>query len=777
MPKKKGKQIKTYLTKRGYVVIKSLCSFKEIHKCKKDLNVSPYVHQNFMQNVPSFPVYLESVRKMYLPRHYGIEHFGEPDDNKLNDGLNINLKFKGSMRPKQKKVIDAYLNTCKPNSTISSQSYGGIICVPCGFGKCFAKDTTIMMYSGKTKLVQNIKVGDLLMGDDSQPRVVERLGSGKEMMYTIVHDNDESYTVNKSHILSLIRKENDTYTPIDIPLTNYLELSLEEKQLLYGYKVPVEFKQQDLKKGAYNFGKQLAQKKQIGYTLNHYINSKQTYLSILAGYLDNKITKDTITLDKHYCFYDDRFDRLEFLTTICQYLGLELQYNNKLNILTISGHCLSEIPITNPEIQKSTILPAKHTYQLFTINVIPMNYDNYYGFEISGNNRRFLLANQIVVHNTVLALNLITQLKKKTLIVVHKEFLIEQWKERINQFIPFARIGMIRQKKADVENKDIVIAMLQSLSMKDYPVSIFDQFGFCICDECHHLGAQVFSRALPKIGCKYMLGLSATPKRSDGLTKVFTWYLGPIVYSINKPSNQQTVKVRLIEYNSDNTTYSKEELSFRGQLCTPRMINNICGYEKRTKFIINILQFLLSENRKILVLSDRRQHLQDLFNFLVEKQIDSVGFYVGGMKSLDRKKSESKDIILGTFNMASEGMDIPDLDTVILASPKSDIRQSIGRILRKQHTIITPLIIDLIDNFSCFSRQSEKRQRIYRKHEYLITKSIINDHNHSTQKDLLKMFHIEESVEYKKRGRRKNTDKKQSNKNIHKCLLLDDDDE
>ena len=224
--------------------------------------------------------------------------------------------------------------------------------------------------------------------------------------------------------------------------------------------------------------------------------------------------------------------------------------------------------------------------------------------------------------------------------------------------------------------------MLQSLSTKDYDIDIFNNFGFCICDECHHLGAQVFSRSLPKIDVN-MLGLSATPTRSDGLTKVFTWYLGPIIYNIQKPTNEQIVQVKLIEYNSYDEKYSKEEFSFRGQLCTPRMINNICGYEKRTNFIVELLKILQKEQRKILVLSDRRKHLSDLYEILLKNKVNSVGFYVGGMKALQRKDSEEKDIILGTFNMASEGMDIADLDTVILASPKSDIRQSIGRILRK----------------------------------------------------------------------------------------------
>ena len=93
--------------------------------------------------------------------------------------------------------------------------------------------------------------------------------------------------------------------------------------------------------------------------------------------------------------------------------------------------------------------------------------------------------------------------------------------ETILEFLPNARIGKIQQNTVDVEDKDIVLAMVQSLSKKEYKSGTFEPFGLAIFDECHHLGAEVFSKSLMKVGCKYTLGLSATPDRNDGLTKVF----------------------------------------------------------------------------------------------------------------------------------------------------------------------------------------------------------------------------------------------------------------
>ena len=308
---------------------------------------------------------------------------------------------------------------------------------------------------------------------------------------------------------------------------------------------------------------------------------------------------------------------------------------------------------------------------------------------------------------TVFALYIACQLKLKTLVVVHKDFLMTQWKDRIEQFIPNATIGKIQQNTIDIENKDVVLAMVQSLSMKEYPPSTFSNFGLVIFDECHHLGAEVFCKCMPKVASPFMLGLSATPKRKDGLTKVFEWYIGNIAYKSKDIID--TASVKIIKYYNNSVDYSKECLTYQKKPCCPKMINNICNFKPRTELVINYIIDAYNENRNILVLSDRRNHLQLMYDILKSKSIDS-GFYVGGMKPSELKVSENKSIILGTFSMASEGMDIPKLNTILLASPKSDIIQAVGRILRqkpefRQHT---PLIIDFNDEFHYLSIKQKK---------------------------------------------------------------------
>ena len=339
---------------------------------------------------------------------------------------------------------------------------------------------------------------------------------------------------------------------------------------------------------------------------------------------------------------------------------------------------------------------------------------------------------------TVLALYLAAQLKVKTLVVVHKGFLLDQWKDRIAEFLPDAKVGRIQSKVVDVEGKDIVLGMLQSISMIDYDESIFEGFGMVIYDECHHLGAEVFSKALLKTNFKYLLGLSATPKRMDGLSKVFEWYLGDIVYSI-KNRESETVSVKIIKYYDQSETYSKIVLNQLGKPCMPLMINNITSFPKRIELVLKEVKWCLDDGRKILLLSDRRDHLKALNDGIEKMEGYTVGFYLGGMKQKDLEKTEEADVILGTFSMASEGFDCRyPLNTIILASPKSNIEQSVGRILRQEakNRKKVPLIIDINDDFSLFARQTQKRIKFYKKNNYDIENYDVHGNLQSSQKKI-----------------------------------------
>ena len=329
---------------------------------------------------------------------------------------------------------------------------------------------------------------------------------------------------------------------------------------------------------------------------------------------------------------------------------------------------------------------------------------------------------------TVTTLYLISLIKKKTLVIVHKSFLMNQWSERSQEFLPDARVGFLQRNIIDVHKKDIVIGMLHSISMKDYPKNIFKDFGFVVFDECHHLGAEVFSKALSKSACPYTLGLSATPNRKDGLSKVFVWYLGDFVYKSAKQIDNG-VDVKMYYYLSDDPSYSTEAVTYTNRINTPRMVNNICYCKRRNDLIIHLLPKLIKQKRNILIISERKEQLTYLGETIKSLKIASFGYYLGGMKQSDLNESETKDIMLGTYGMVSEGFDCKRLNTLILASPRSDVEQSIGRILRLEphKRTIKPLVIDIGDLFSIYISQLDKRIRYYEKEKYNITGYMIDD--------------------------------------------------
>jgi len=328
---------------------------------------------------------------------------------------------------------------------------------------------------------------------------------------------------------------------------------------------------------------------------------------------------------------------------------------------------------------------------------------------------------------TVIALNIVARVAKKTMIVVHKDFLLRQWHDRISAFLPEARVGLVKAKTVDVRDKDIVIASLQSLSMKEYPEDIFADVGLLVIDEVHRTGTEVFSRALQKASVSCCLGLSATVERKDGMTKVFSWFIGDVVYA-RAPAPDDRVDVVLRTYRHSSPEYADvPEIS--GKPNVSRMINNLTSFLPRTRALCDAILEVLRRDpgRRVLVLSDRKQHLRDIQQVL--SPWTTVGMYVGGMKAADLEASQDRTVILATFSFASEGFDVPGLDTLVLASPKTDIEQSVGRVLRQRAAdrVRVPLVIDVVDDFSVFRNQARKRKAYYKKRGYETTTSSFSD--------------------------------------------------
>ena len=377
------------------------------------------------------------------------------------------------------------------------------------------------------------------------------------------------------------------------------------------------------------------------------------------------------------------------------------------------------------KINKGKTIDIEFKGELRSQQIIIINkFKNY----IDNNEKSGLLDLYTGMGKTVMALKIISIIKLKTLIIVHKGFLLDQWKERINQFLPSAKVGKIQGQIIDIEDKDIVIGMLQSLSMKEYPENMFNEFGFTIIDEVHHISAEIFCRALQNIVTLYNLGLSATMNRKDGLSKVFKMFLGDVIHK-EKNNNDYKVLVKSILFKTPDLEFNEIEYDFRGNIKFTTMINKLCNFNKRSDLIVELILDELKNNPKqhIMILSLYKSLLVYIFKALNYRNFHNVGYYIGGMKPQELKISESKQIILATYSMASEGLDIKSLSCLVMATPKKDIEQSVGRIMRQKHD--DALIIDIIDYHDIFQKQWQIRKKFYLKHEYKILYSENNNIN------------------------------------------------
>jgi superfamily II DNA or RNA helicase len=339
---------------------------------------------------------------------------------------------------------------------------------------------------------------------------------------------------------------------------------------------------------------------------------------------------------------------------------------------------------------------------------------------------------------TVLAIWAIAQLKKKTLVIVNKEFLMDQWVDSFEKFSN-ARVGILQQNKMEIDGNDVVVAMLHSICMKEYPKGIFDEFGLVIFDECHHIASDMFSKSLPKVATKYMLGLSATPERKDGLSKVFYFYLGKLFHQ-ERRSGSNLVVVKQIHCMSGSPYYQEIFLK-NGVKNTGGMLTQMIEFEERNRMILHILSLLIKLKRKTLVLSSRREHLEWIYDALQkanfrrpDNTFATFGLY-WGKQQMNKKQykkmleeSAKCDIVLGTCQLAQEGLDIPDLDTLLFATPMTDVIQAVGRILRKYHQV-NPFVIDIVDKFGNFTKHLKQRQEFYDDEEYFCERANVVLHD------------------------------------------------
>jgi superfamily II DNA or RNA helicase len=390
---------------------------------------------------------------------------------------------------------------------------------------------------------------------------------------------------------------------------------------------------------------------------------------------------------------------------------------------------------------------------------------------------------------TVCALYIASELKLPTLVLVHSGFLKDQWVERIQAFLPKARVGIwnedtsvdtflqdfvirvegdvIKYKASDTPNfkllknlkpdeirslsnimgvadnlsviadnivkytsqHDITVGMLQGIMREDISYKSFKDIGFVIVDECHHIASEAFVRCIPKLTSKHMLGLSATPERKDRLMHVINWCLGPMLYQSNAAEKvDDGVKVEVYEFQHDDPKFNEIIYNNSGVMFTSLMVNKLTEFEPRNLFLIELLKDLFQDDtRQILVLSDRVEHTKKLFEMLPPEIQEHTGILARGMKPAVRTEfCESKRILISTYQLVKEGFDLASLNALVMGTSRPDVEQIVGRILRVEKTKRTVAPLIIDIVDTTFRRQFQERLSLYKSRSYQVQKMVMD---------------------------------------------------
>ncbi len=304
---------------------------------------------------------------------------------------------------------------------------------------------------------------------------------------------------------------------------------------------------------------------------------------------------------------------------------------------------------------------------------------------------------------TVMLLSFLAHLGRSALVVVPREYIAHQWRERILQHTSLTedQIGLAQQNVCDYNRKAIVIGMIHSLAKDKYPKEFKRYFGAVVFDECHMMGAQEFSATASLYPSLYRIGASAKLERQDGMTNAYMWHMRQSIIDVGGKHKDRPRIFRIKLFGTkrvvpDYAFYIKDKLSRRGVIISALALASV-----RNKAILRFLESLLNTSRRVLLLSDRTQQLALLREALLRKGFapDKIGV-VTQRQSQARKKEvvDNCQLVLSTYPMFSMAADLsPDFSALVLATPIADATQSVGRIMREAPGKKMPVVFDLID--------------------------------------------------------------------------------
>ena len=330
---------------------------------------------------------------------------------------------------------------------------------------------------------------------------------------------------------------------------------------------------------------------------------------------------------------------------------------------------------------------------------------------------------------TQMAIELIARLGKRALFLTHTRDLLQQSKERARQYMGGALLGTITEGKVDI-GSGITFATVQTMSNLNL-AQYKHMWDVIIVDECHRVAGtptavSQFSKVLNSLAARHKYGLSATVHRSDGLIKATFALLGDVIYTVPAEAVADKIMKVGIDPVPTGIRISRACMNTDGTLNYAKLIGYLAESEERNQLIIDSIT--ANRDNPSLILSDRLVHLETLMAMLPADMREDAVMVSGKMTTKKGKaereqaiadmRSGAKRYLFATYSLAKEGLDIPCLERLYMATPQKDyavITQSIGRIARTSRGKVDPVCYDFVDDIQYLVKAYKKRCTTYRK--------------------------------------------------------------
>lgn len=336
--------------------------------------------------------------------------------------------------------------------------------------------------------------------------------------------------------------------------------------------------------------------------------------------------------------------------------------------------------------------------------------------EINSNRNNGVIHAECGTGKTYMALRHICKKGKKALVIMHRNFLIEQWKNHIDNLIENVSVGTIADGEYDYEDKDIVLALVQTLR-KNVPDDLNSSVGLVVVDESHRVPAETYLSTVSKLNAKHRLGLTATDRRKDGLEDLVYWSLGKPTYMDVQPKHRMQPTIYMVQTGIE---YDEPLNKYTGKIDLQSFITDVNDIEENelAQMRVDLITRFVRKNieKNILILNDRVAFCENYVE-LLQKQFSNkkVELFTGGTDR-DMDRLGNADIIVATKQMAAEGMDIPHLEVLMNTSIHSNRRycqQATGRIMRSTEHKTEPIVYDFVDKNSVTQAMATNRKKFY----------------------------------------------------------------